>query len=206
MATGGHEYPVRDNTQCPPGTAGSTAAVGRETNTAPLNPAKSTADEAVIPAPLKPTPRAYARAERAQNHPSRVSSAPIGTAGANGAGSAGEVRAAVPVDTETEFQFVRELFPNRDDEAGSRLAYFAVLRASADVHQTVGLLRYGARRYAAFVAERLASGFQPKIKTLAQFVESGLWRGNNAKDAATRAAAGHAGLDQHKPTLRKVGG
>ncbi len=113
---------------------------------------------------------------------------------------------APPVEPETEFQFVREIFPNAADEAGSRLAYFAALRASADVHQTVGLLRYGARRYAAFAAERVTSGFQPKVKTLAQFVESGLWRGNNAKDAAARAAAGHAGLDQHKPTLRKVGG
>jgi hypothetical protein len=106
---------------------------------------------------------------------------------------------ATPVDIEAEFQFVRDLFPNRDDEAGSRLAYFAVLRESADVHQTVGLLRYGARRYVAFVSERAASGFRIKLRTLAQFIESGLWRGNNAKDAIARAAAGHAGLDWHNP-------
>jgi hypothetical protein len=171
---------------------------------APLNPAKSTSDDAPVPATDRPVART---ADAALKQPDATQKQPtpernetkLGTAGtaANGADADGGAVMATPVDTEAEFQFLRDLFPNRDDEAGSRLAYCAVLRESADVHQTMGLLRYGARRYVAFLSERLASGFQPKIKTLAQFIESGLWRGNNAKDAIARAAAGHAGLDQH---------
>jgi hypothetical protein len=107
---------------------------------------------------------------------------------------------AAPIDLEAEFQFVRDLFPNRDDEAGSRLAFLAVLRESSDAHQTVGLLRYGARRTAALVSDGLASGPRPKTRTLAEFIESGLWRANNAKDAIARAAAGHAGLDRPRRT------
>ena len=102
-----------------------------------------------------------------------------------------------PVDTEAEFQFLRDLFPNRDDEAGSRLAYCAVLRESADVHQSVGLLRYGARRYATHVSERSASGGRSKIKTLAQFIESGSLASEQCERRHRKGGGGHAGLDLH---------
>jgi hypothetical protein len=164
---------------------------------APLNPTLTTVDDAPVSTSETPVLRALARTGRVEAQPQTPSATSLGTA-ANGADVNASPAVATLVDTEAEFQNLRGLIPNRDDEAGSRLAYFAVLRESADVHQTVGLLRYGARRYAKFVSERLASGGRVKIRTVAEFLESGLWRPENASDAIARAAAGHAGLDQHK--------
>jgi hypothetical protein len=160
----------------------------------------STSDDEAFPDAETPSQRASPEAlgeiAAAQEQPPRdCLETETGCPGAGGADGGAQV------DAEAEFQFLRNLFPNRDDEAGSRLAYFAVLSDSANVHQTVGLLRYGARRYAAHVIERSVSG--DRVKTLAQFIETGLWRATNARDAIERAAAGHAGHERPARSSRQ---
>ena len=101
-----------------------------------------------------------------------------------------------PVDTEAEFQVLRDLFPNRDDEAGSGspIARCCAKAPTSPVGGPAALWRTPLRHTC---QRTLGERGRSKIKTLAQFIESGLWRPNSASDAIARAAAGHAGLDLH---------
>jgi hypothetical protein len=99
---------------------GNVTETEKTSDDAPLNPANSTSDDATIPEPLRPVPRAEARTVASENQPppSRVN--PIGTptTAANGA------RAA--------FDDVRYAWPNDriDDDGTAYAAYVSALAAA----------------------------------------------------------------------------
>jgi hypothetical protein len=88
---------------------------------------------------------------------------------------------------ERDFQFLRDIYPNPDDETASRMAFSAALRETGDVPGTLDALIETAHRYGAHVANRELK----KIKTLAEFIEIGYWRDRRrALNAANALACG----------------
>jgi hypothetical protein len=130
--------------------------------------------------PLRPVLRAAEAAQvepvDEQQPPCRASGLEIGIATNETGAAAGdaEIVLTTPGYSEFEFQFLRDSHEDRDDEAGSRLAYCGVLRESTDVRETVAMLRRGAG--------------SSRQKTLKQFIEAGDWRSRPAVDRNRIAA------------------
>lgn len=85
--------------------------------------------------------------------------------GADAANAAGDGAAlTTPGYNERDFQHLREIYPNRNDEAGARLAFCMALREGATVEAlTIPVQRFASRN--------------SKGRTLAKFIAAGHWRG-----------------------------
>jgi hypothetical protein len=92
-----------------------------------------------------------------------------GSLAANAADDGAAMILSTPGYDERQFQHLRGLYPNQDDEAGARFAFCAALREGA----TVDALVATAQRYGNYVANR-ASKFSGR--TLAKFIQAGHWR------------------------------
>lgn len=131
----------------------------RETSDAsPSNPARSIAEPSLNAPDGAENPRVDKRlAASSLNECARFR--------ANAAGADATLIATTLRFREEDFQLLRDIYPNKEDEAGSRLAYAMALRDGA----TVDALMTPVRRYA---SNWSGIGGRP----LAKFIASGHWR------------------------------